>query len=327
MAKKHFITKETGRAHHTYKKWKGAVRYRLTNDYMFRAVMQKNKNVLKHLICVITGIDADMVTDVDICNPIELGEEMNSKTCILDIKVLLNKKQYINIEMQIVKQRYWKERSLTYLCRTYNNLDEGQDYADALPALQISILDFDLFEDVEELLSRYYLINENPEYHNRYSDDLGIFVLNLRQIDNEKVIQKEEDSELYQWAKLFRAESWEELCMLAKQNETIDECVYTMAQLSEDEKIRMQCEARKDNLAIEIGIRKRAMREGHEEGRKQGLKQGMKQGLEQGHKQGALDKAREIAKGLLDVLDKPTIAEKTGLSLEDIEELEQERIL
>lgn len=133
----------------------------------------------------------------------------------------------------------------------------------------------------------------------------GIFVLNLRQIDNEKVIRKESGSELYQWAKLFRAESWEELCMLAKKNEAIDECVYTMAKLSEDEKIRMQCEARKDNLAIEIGIRKRAMQEGQ--------------------KQGALHQAREIAKGLLGLLDKPTIAEKTGLSLEEVEALEKEQ--
>ena len=31
----------------SYKQLKGKIRYRLTNDYMFRAVMQKNKNVLK----------------------------------------------------------------------------------------------------------------------------------------------------------------------------------------------------------------------------------------------------------------------------------------
>ncbi|MCM1179255.1 MAG: Rpn family recombination-promoting nuclease/putative transposase [Clostridium sp.] len=293
----------------------GAVPYRLTNDYMFRAVMQKNKNVLKHLICAIMGIDPDNVTDLDICNPIELGEKINSKTCVLNIKLLLNKKQYINIEMQVVKQIYWKERSLTYLCRTYNNLDEGADYADALPALQISILDFDLFDGVEELLSKYYLINENPQYHNRYLDDFGIFVLNLRQIDNENVTKNKEHSQLYQWARLFRAESWEELHMLAEQNEAIDECVYTMAQLSEDEKIRMQCEARKDNLAIEIGIRKRAMREGREEGWQEGLQEG----LQEGHKQAML----EVAKNLLDVLDKPTIAEKTGLSICEIEALEK----
>ncbi len=36
-------------------------------------------------------------------------------------------------------------------------LEEGQGYNEAVPAIQISILDFDLFEGVEELLSKYYL--------------------------------------------------------------------------------------------------------------------------------------------------------------------------
>ncbi|MCM1181414.1 MAG: Rpn family recombination-promoting nuclease/putative transposase [Clostridium sp.] len=306
MADKNFVTREADSARYNYKNRKGKLQYRLTNDYMFRAVMQKNKNVLKHLICAITDINPNTVSDLDICNPIELGKEINSKTCILDIKVLLNNNQYVNIEMQIVKQSYWKERSLTYLCRTYNNLEEGQDYNEAIPVIQISILDFDLFEDVEELLSKYYLINENPEYHNRYSDDLAIYVLNLKQLHNEKAVQKERNLKLYQWAKLFHAESWEELCMLSEKNEIIDECVYTMSQLTEDEKIRMQCEARKDNLAIEIGIRKRGEREGLAKGEQQ--------------------KAREIAKKLLSMLDKPAIAETTGLSLEEIEALEKEPV-
>ena len=74
---------------------------------------------------------------------------------------------------------FHKERSITYLCRTYDNLESGQEYDEVIPAIQISILDFDLFEGVEELCSRYYLINENPLYHNRYTDGFGIFTLNL----------------------------------------------------------------------------------------------------------------------------------------------------
>lgn len=178
--------------------------------------------------------------------------------CTIDI----NKLKCYTIEMQVSKQKYWKERSLTYLCKTFDNLDSGQDYYDVVPALQISILDFDLFKDVEELCSKYYLMNVNPEYHNCYSDRFGILILNLHQVNNEKVIQKEGKSELYQWAKLFKAKSWEELRMLAEKNEAIDECVYTMAQLSEDDKIRMQCEARKDQLAIERGLISRGRVEG-----------------------------------------------------------------
>ena len=54
--------------------------------------------------------------------------------------------------------------------------------------------------------------------------------------------------------------------MLAQNNEAMNECVNTMAQLSEDEQIRMQCEARKDNLAIEKGLYNRGYRQGQQEG-------------------------------------------------------------
>lgn len=61
--------------------------------------------------------------------------------------------------------------------------------------------------------------------------------------------------------------------MLAEKNEAIDECIYTMAQLSEDEKIRMQCEARKDSLAIEKGMYSRGLKQGRLEGRQEGAEQ------------------------------------------------------
>ena len=248
-----------------YNQYKGKIQYRLTNDYMFRAVMQKSTKVLKHLICSILSLPLEDVIDLVIQNPIELGKSIDSKTCILDIKVLLNNNQLINIEMQVSKQEYWKERSLTYLCRTYDNLGSGDDYDKVIPAIQISILDFNLFPNVEELISKYYLTNENPEYLNRYTNDFAIYVLNLHQIYNNKVIKQEQNSALYQWAKLFNAESWEEIQMLAEQNEVFDECVTTLAQLTEDEKIRMQCEARNDYIARQKGLVKRIRKQVTEE--------------------------------------------------------------
>lgn len=327
------------------KELKGKIRYRLTNDYMFRAVMQKSENVLKHLICTLLDISVDKVKDLVIQNPIELGKEIDSKTCILDIKVLLDDKQYINIEMQVSKQDYWRERSLTYLCRTYDNLEAGQEYNEGIPAIQISILDFDLFEEVEELISKYYLMNENPKYYNRYLDDFAIYVLNLRQIYNTKVVWEQQNTEIYQWAKLFKAESWEEICMLAEKNEIFGECACTMAQLTEDEKIRMQCEARNDYIAREKGLRRRIREELTKEVKEEITQQVTEEVTQQVTREVTQQVTREvtqqvteevtqqvtrqitrnvsieIARGLLDVLDIPTISEKTGLSIEEIEKL------
>ena len=203
--------------------------------------------------------------------------------------------------MQVAKQDYWKERSLTYLCKTYDNLESGKEYNEVIPAIQICILDFDLFEGVEELLSKYYLTNENSQYQNHYTEDFAIYVLNLQQIYNTKVIEREGKTELYQWAKLFKAESWEELRMLAEQNEVFDDCATTLAQLTEDQKIKMQLEARNDYIARQKGLVSRVTKEVTE--------------------QVTREVSIEIAKKLLDVLDIPTISIKTGLPIEEIEKL------
>ncbi len=50
--------------------------------------------------------------------------------------------------------------------------------------------------------------------------------------------------ELYYWAQLFRATTWEEIIMLAEKNNAIREGIVTLKELSEDEKIQLECEAR-----------------------------------------------------------------------------------
>ena len=54
-----------------------------------------------------------------------------------------------------------------------------------------------------------------------------------------------------------------------------------------------------------------------EKGRKKGIKEGLKKGIKEGRKEVALT----IAKSLLSVLDNKTIAEKTGLTLQEIQKL------
>ena len=56
-------------------------------------------------------------------------------------------------------------------------------------------------------------------------------------------------------------------------------------------------------------------------GEKRGIELGIKQSIEQGMLKGEKQKAIEIAKNLIDVLDSKTIAAKTGLTEEEIANL------
>ncbi|MGN1148471.1 MAG: PD-(D/E)XK nuclease family transposase, partial [Lachnospiraceae bacterium] len=80
--------------------------------------------------------------------------------------------------------------------------------------------------------------------HTIYSDKLCLSVLNLTRID---LATKEDKAYgIDHWAALFKSTTWEEIKMLAQENEDIREASDTIYQLSQEEEIRQQCEARED---------------------------------------------------------------------------------
>lgn len=56
------------------------------------------------------------------------------------------------------------------------------------------------------------------------------------------------------WARLFKATTWEELNMLAQNNTYMAEASATVHQLSQEERIRMECEAREDHYRTQLGL-------------------------------------------------------------------------
>ena len=84
----------------------------------------------------------------------------------------------------------------------------------------------------------------NIKNYTIYSDKMRLYVLNLTCID--LATEEDQQSHLDDWASLFKAATWEELKMIAKQDEFINEACSTIYQLSQEESIRLQCEARED---------------------------------------------------------------------------------
>ena len=130
--------------------------------------------------------------------------------------------------MQVLNEGNWPERSLVYLCRAFDNLSKGEDYAEIKPAIHIGILDFTLFPDFPEFFATYWLMNEKN--HHVYSRKFRLSVLDLNQIE----LAAEEDIKykIDYWANLFKSTTWEELKMIAKSDEYIQEAVDTVYQLS-----------------------------------------------------------------------------------------------
>ena len=220
----------------------GQLPFKLTNDYFFRAVMQENNRVLKSLVCALLHLDEKEIRDVRILNPIELGRQVGEKDFFLDINILLDNRLSVDLEMQVVNEGNWVERSQCYLCRTFDSLNKGENYANVRPAVQIGIMDYTLFPDAPEFFATYRLMNVKS--HKIYSDKLRISVLDLKHI--ELATEEDQAYRIDHWACLFKAATWKELKALAAQNPIFTDAARTAVVLSEDEKIRLQCEARED---------------------------------------------------------------------------------
>ncbi|MDE7177358.1 MAG: Rpn family recombination-promoting nuclease/putative transposase [Lachnospiraceae bacterium] len=253
----------------------GKLKYPLTNDFMFKAVLQRNQTALKGLLCALLHMRMEEVAKIKILNPIEIGGMIDEKMMMLDLKLELNDNRILDIEMQILDEGNWPERSLAYLCRTFDQLEKGGKYLDAKETIHIGILDFTPKDFPKKLYLDYFFYNLDTAH--KYSDKVSIRVLQLNQLDNEANEKKWQ--ELYHWARLFKAQTWEEMRMLAEKNDAIRECVFTYKELTADEMAQMQLEAldnyyRRLDWAEERGIRK-----------------GMEKGLERAQK--------EIARNLL----------------------------
>ena len=252
------------------------VEYGLTNDYMFRSVFQTSKEALKGLLSALLYIPEEEILSCEICNPIILGTAIDEKTCILDIRVLLNGNKQINLEMQMGSVENWTDRSVFYLCRMFTDMKKGLDYTQTKPSIHIGIMMKSPIPEDAAFYNEYALKNRRTGYE--FTGKIALHVLDLSCL--EQVPEEERNSALYYWACVFKAKTWKEVLAMTEQSESIKKAVVTLRELSEDEKIRLQCEAR-ERYQMDWQSSMRTSREkGREEGRKEGRESGRKEIIE-----------------------------------------------
>ena len=285
------------------------VEYGLINDYMFRAVFQTSEEALKGLLSALLYIPEEEILSCVICNPIILGDAIDEKTCILDIRVLLNGNKQINLEMQMGSVENWTDRSVFYLCRMFTDMKKGLDYTQTKPSIHIGIMMKSLVPEDVAFYNEYALKNRRTGYE--FTGKIALHVLDLSCL--EQVPEEERNSPLYYWACVFKAKTWKEVLAMAEQSESIKKAVVTLRELSEDEKIRLQCEAR-ERYQMDWQSSMRTSREkGREEGREEGR--------ESGRKEGEVQKAHDVAEALLEEgMEIEKIAKIVGMEVNVIRE-------
>ncbi len=229
----------------------GEIRYNMTNDFMFKTVLQRSNHVLIRLLSSLLHLEESDIKSAIVTNPIMPGEVIDDKTVILDVMILLNNDTNVNLEMQVINHHNWTDRSVYYLCRSFSNLEKNEDYRTVRPSYQIGFLDYTLFPNEPEFYATYLLMNRRS--HKVYNDKFRLSVVCLSQID----LATEEDRhyQIDKWARLFMATTWEDLKMMGTNDSVFQEAGTVMYEVSEDEHMRQILEAREDARRNENDLR------------------------------------------------------------------------
>lgn len=276
-----------------------------TVDFCFKELML-NERVRKSFISALLGKTPEEIKEIKLLPTILRKEYKDDKIGILDVRVIFNNDAQIDIEMQVGPFDFWAERTVFYLCRMYTEqIKEGDSYGTLMKCIHIGILDFKLFDEMENFYSSFHLREDTSGC--LYTDQLEFHILELPKI-RERVYP---DSLIYQWAKFLSGKSEEDFKEMAEKNEDINEAYEILMHMSKDEKKRMEYEARE-----------KALRDYNHQmywAEKRGLERGMQRGVNEGKKEMALKLLKENI--LVDL-----IALAAGVSTEQVEIWEKENL-
>jgi len=245
--------------------------------------------------------------DINVSDPRLAIDERGEKYPVVDIRITMPG-LIAHLEMQLQIYGDTRDRILYYHSRILGGeLKEGDKYKDIRKLITLCITNAEL-------------IHESPDYYNTFmmrDDKHGVTLTEISKIDVlelSKIPEKCDDSPEWIWGSLFKADEEDEFDMLASRYPEVQGAVAAIKELSADPNVRHQAlveeMARRDWISWTD--------EAETKGREQGIEIGHKQGLEQGE----YNKARSIARNLINAhLPLEMIIAATGLTREEIEDL------
>ena len=97
-------------------------------DFCFKELME-DEEVRNAFLAAVLGIDLGEIVESRILPSHLRQKDKDDKLGILDVRVLLNNKEQIDIEIQVTASEYWAERTLFYLGKMFTDqLKPGEDY-------------------------------------------------------------------------------------------------------------------------------------------------------------------------------------------------------
>lgn len=268
---------------------------------------EQNKEILISFLNAILYQGNSAIESLEILNPYQPPKIRGVKDTYLDIRAKLNNEQTVIIEMQVLNVEGFEKRILYNAAKAYSiQLDTGVDYTLLNPVIALTITDFEMFPNLDKVISRFVLKERD------YLVDYLIYDIELVFVELPKFGKKLEELETL-------TDKWIYFLKNAKSLEVVPE------QMGEVQAIKKAFEvANRADLTREE-LEDLEHQEIYIQDQRNAITKAVKQAVSQAVSQAMKEKALEIAKALLDVLDEATIAQTTGLSMEEIQKLKQAR--
>ena len=252
-----------------------------TNDYVFKKIFGSigSEDITREFIKCATGINFECI-NLD-TTPILEKDLIDKKTGILDVKVVADKLNNIDIEMQVVKSEHIAERILFYWSKMYNKtIRQGLGYERAQKAICILIADFKVsnLTQIDKFYTRWKIMEENYTKQN-FTDKLYIVIIELEKLKGINDIKEIDNEELLNWCKFIK--NPEEMEGEEMKNEYIKKAKEKLDEINQSEEERRLAEIRERTIRDEMAIRDSGYIDGKNDGKKEGILETKKEIIKQ----------------------------------------------
>ncbi|MFK5950085.1 MAG: Rpn family recombination-promoting nuclease/putative transposase [Methylococcales bacterium] len=277
----------------------------IKTDFAFKKVFGSNESkeiLINFLNAVIIFNDNQQIKSLAIVDPYNIPMLKGMKDTYVDVKAVLGNGSHVIIEMQVLNTEGFEKRILYNAAKKYSSqLKKGEDYKLLNPVIALTITDFTLFKEQQDVISRFKLIEKDQLID--YMDDIELIFIELPKFTKtEKELTGIQDKWIY----------------FIKNAGALD---YIPKNLNKELEKAFQIanEANFSEMELELQHRKKdwvyMQKSSLELAKKQGIEQGMEQGMEKGIEQGVAQKNKQIViKSLKAGLDRPLIHQITGLN-------------
>lgn len=294
-----------------------------TNDLLFRKLMSSpdSQNILKAFVKDLLGLEFKTLTPkvpYYIDSYKKAYEEMEKMEIIyteVDILATSEDGSHTTIECQVQSHQYFHERVIFYLGEAYRsplgNITKKEalkknNYASLRPAYGINIVNFEMFDPNENALQLFHLMNKDTQrpFLNKKGEEL--LVLCFFSLENTTI---DKQAPIYHWQYYFKTgevdpDAPDYIKEAKKKTDFLT--------LEEEEKDMIMKIDKAKSISDAIYVTAR------EEGKAAGRAEGKVEGREEAKQQLALNL-------LADNFTSKKISELTGLSIEYVEKLKNEK--